>query len=335
MNILITSVGRRSYMLEYFKKELSKIGGRVYALNSERTYALTLADAYEISPSIYESGYIDFVLSFSKRNNVSAVISLFDIDLPILSKHKKLFKENKICLVLSDWEFVSMCNDKWKTYQYLTSNGFLTPKTYSSLAAFNEDRKNNQITFPVIVKPRWGMGSIGVQKACNENELNFYYYKVLDTIKNSYLNLESRVDFDSAVIIQEYLEGDEFGIDVFNDFSGKNLAVVPKKKIAMRAGETDIAQVVNNKKLLELGTRLSHITRHIANLDVDCFEQKGEFYVLEMNARFGGQYPFSHASGVNFPKVIVDLLLGNPVDINDITFKEVLASKDIQIRTYE
>src|SRR5690554_429668 len=132
MNILLTSVGRRSYMIEYFKEALEG-KGLVHAANSELTYALTLADQKTITPPIYDETYIDFLLKYCKENNIKAIISLFDIDLPVLSKNKQLFKEEGINIVVSDFWVTETCNDKWLTYQFLRDNYIQTPKSYISL----------------------------------------------------------------------------------------------------------------------------------------------------------------------------------------------------------
>lgn len=88
MNILLTSAGRRTYMIQYFKKALKGLG-LVHASNSVFTYTLSQADKYVITPQIYDDGYIEFLLAYCRKENVSAIISLFDIDLPILAKNKK------------------------------------------------------------------------------------------------------------------------------------------------------------------------------------------------------------------------------------------------------
>ena len=331
MNILITSVGRRSYMVEYFKDAL-ETNDKVFAVNNEETYALTLADKYELCPPIYDEKYIDFILNFCLKNNVDAIISLFDIDLPVLAKNKNLFDEQGIILLISEFSFVEICNDKWLTYKFLVDNGFKTPKTYLSLNNAKDAIKAEELNYPLIVKPRWGMGSLGVNMADDEEELDFYYKKTAKTIQNSYLKYESQVDLNNAVVIQEKLGGEEYGLDVHNSLKGEYIATVPKKKIAMRAGETDIAKVLLDDQLIAFGKMLSSRTRHIGNLDVDIFKVSDDIYILEMNARFGGQYPFSHLAGVNFPKVIVDQLKNKPVSKEDLTFSEATGSKDFSLQ---
>ncbi len=309
MNILLTSVGRRSYMVSYFKEALNG-NGEMHASNSVETYSMKLADKSVITPLIYDESYIDFILSYSVKNKIKAIIPLFDIDLPILAKNKLRFEEKGINVIVSSFEVTQICNDKWHTYHFLKKQGFQTPKTYITLNECIQAIENGEITYPLIIKPRWGMGSIGVFQADNNDELSVFYKKTQNIIFNSYLKYESNFEAESSMIIQEKLIGEEYGIDVFNDLNKKFLACIPKKKLEMRAGETDIAEIVENTVLFEIGEKLSKSLKHVANLDVDCFKVGNKYFVIELNCRFGGQYPFSHIAGANFPKAIVNMLSG-------------------------
>lgn len=314
MNILLTSAGRRTYLIDYFKKAIGN-KGMVFASNSQYTYSLSHADKYAITPNIYDEGYIQFLIDYCKANKISAIISLFDIDLPILAAKKEKFKENGITVVVSDADVIDICNDKWKTYCFLKENGINTPRTYLHQEEIIDEVAKGNIVFPVIIKPRWGMGSIGIYQATNEQELKVLSQKLRREIFNTYLKYESSADIEDCILYQEKINGDEYGIDVFNDLNGKLVAVVAKKKIAMRAGETDIAETVSPLPFENIANKLSTKLGHIANLDVDCFmTEKGKIYVLELNCRFGGQYPFSHLAGVDFPKQIIEWINGNPTE---------------------
>ncbi|AKB23274.1 ATP-grasp domain-containing protein [Methanosarcina sp. WH1] len=313
MNILLTSVGRRTYLVKYFKDALNNVG-LVYAANSNQTYAMQIADKSICTPLIHDPVYIDYLRGYCLKNEIKAIVPLFDIDLPILANSKKKFNEQGIQVVVSNYETTQICNDKWKTYKFLTSIDIPTPMSFISIKDCLESINNNTICFPLIIKPRWGMGSIGIYQADNLSELEILYQKTKRDILNTYLKYESCVDLESSIIIQEKLLGDEYGLDVFNDLNGNFLTCIPKQKIAMRAGETDSAIIVENKDLFELGENIAIKLKHVANLDVDCFLVKGTYYVLEMNCRFGGQYPFSHLAGANFPKAIINMLRGERVN---------------------
>jgi carbamoyl-phosphate synthase large subunit len=319
MNILLTSAGRRTYMIEYFKNALNG-SGLVFASNSVLTYSLMKADDYILTPDIYEENYIDFLLDYCKEKSVTAIIPLFDIDLPVLSKNKKRFDNNGIRLIVSSERSIEICNDKWQTYQFLCSIGLNHPKTYISIKECMESIEQGEIYFPLIIKPRWGMGSIGILEVDSFDELDFMYKKLKRNILNTYLKFESEQDINACIIIQQKVIGKEYGLDILNDLDGNYTATVAKQKLAMRAGETDIAQIVENTFFLETSKIISQSLKHIGNLDVDCFvSDNGDIYILEMNCRFGGQYPFSHLSGVDFPAQIVRWLEGLPIDEKLIT----------------
>lgn len=313
INILLTSVGRRTYIVSYFKDALNGIG-QVHAANSEESYSMRIADKSILTPLIYDERYINFLLSYCIENNIKAIIPLFDIDLPILAKNKSKFSDYGIQVVVSDFETTQICNDKWMTYYFLRKNGFATPASYLRMDDCKKAFEIQDIHFPVITKPRWGMGSIGIFQADNMKELSVFYERTKKSIFDSYLKYESLNDLENSVIIQEKLLGVEFGLDIFNDLKGNFLTCVPKKKLAMRAGETDSAEIVDNAELLKLGKSLAQKLKHIGNLDVDCISIGDSYFVFDLNCRFGGQYPFSHLAGANFPKAIINMLKGDNVD---------------------
>ncbi|HIT84333.1 MAG TPA: ATP-grasp domain-containing protein [Candidatus Ornithomonoglobus intestinigallinarum] len=332
MNILLTSVGRRSYLAEYFKAALGS-GGEVHVSNStDVSPAFMFADRCVVTPLIYDKEYIPFLLNYCRENKIDGVIPLFDINVPVLSRHKESFEKNGTRVIAADAETAAVCNDKYRAYKWLKERGFDVPKTYLSAEEFNEDIKNKAVSYPAIVKPRWGMGSLGVYRADNEEELKVFHNKALSQIKETYLKYESAADISSAVIIQEMLTGREYGLDIINDLNGRHINTVVKEKRAMRSGETDCAVTVNNIELKKLGARLAAQTKHCADMDADVFESEGRYYILDMNARFGGGYPFSHAAGKDLPKAIVSWLGGGDgaAFVRGERFS-VLSHKDIRI----
>ncbi len=335
MNILLTSVGRRTYMIDYFKHAL-KDNGLVHASNSDLTYSMKIADKFVVTPSIYDSTYIDFLISYCVKNDIKAIISLFDIDLPILAKNKEEFLKNEINVVISDYEITQLCNDKWLTFNFLKENKFNVPVSCIKINECKKLIEKRVLKFPLILKPRWGMGSIGIYEADNLNELEILYNIVKRIILNSYLKFEAQIDMENCVIIQEKLNGVEYGLDILNDLKGKFINSIPKLKLAMRAGETDGAIIVENNHLFNLAKKLSDKLKHVGNLDVDCFKVGNEFYILEMNCRFGGQYPFSHLAGVDFPKAIINMLENKKIE-NDLVTPKVGVNgiKEIVLKIYE
>lgn len=316
MNILLTSVGRRSYLVDYFKEAVGATGS-VFTANSEKlTSGMAVSDKSFVVSRVDNSNYISDILKICQENDVGLVVSLFDIDLPYLANAKEQFKELGIELVVSEPWVVQVANDKWETYKFFKQGGFKVPETFLTIDDALSSLKEEQISFPLIVKPRWGMGSISLFRADNIEELSFFYSYSIKKVQESYLNILSSAELNKSVIIQECIDGDEYGLDVFNDLKGNYLITVPKKKIAMRAGETDIAIAVEDEHLLQLGKELAGCFHHPGNIDVDIFKGRdGKLYILEVNARFGGGYPFSHSFGTNMVQAIVDEVNGQPPSV--------------------
>ena len=320
MNVMLTSVGRRAYMVKYFKRVLGN-EGKVYVCNSDdKSIAFKYADEKVISPLIYDKNYIPFLLEYCKENAVDVVISLFDIDLLILARHKKEFEKIGTKVIVSDPQIVEVCNDKWKTYNFLKDNEISTPRSFLNMREVIEKIEVGELNYPIIVKPRYGCGSISVAIAYDEDDLRYLTKKANKDIVHSYLKYESSVT-EEKIIYQECLEGQEYGADIINDLHGVTQNVIVRKKIAMRSGETDIAQLVDEPIIKDILFKLGKLTKHIANMDCDVFLVNGVPYVLEMNARFGGGYPFSHMGGCDLPKAIVKWTEGKSVDKSVISAK--------------
>lgn len=336
INILLTSVGRRSYLVQYFKEALAGHGAVHVSNSTSICPAFQFADYSIVTPLIYDSEYIPFLLDYCKRNHISAVLSLFDVDLPVLAANRMAFKEIGVELLVSDKNVIDICNDKWLAYLFLKEHGFHVVPSFCNFEDAKTALDNGIAKFPFIIKPRWGMGSIGIYEVWNMKELETIYQMVFRNISSSYLKYESTQDMNHCVLFQQKITGQEYGLDVINNLDGEYIHTVIKKKIAMRSGETDCAITEENAILSALGHKLSKQLKHIGNLDVDVFlTDTNTPYVLEMNARFGGGYPFSHAAGVNLPKAIVSWLRNEPTLPEWFHAKpNIMAQKDIQIITF-
>ncbi|MFZ7133441.1 MAG: ATP-grasp domain-containing protein [Eubacteriales bacterium] len=332
LRILLTSVGRRSYLVKYFQEAL-KNNGEVYVSNSSPlSPAFITTKKSVVTPLIHDNSYIPFLLAYCKDNKIDVLIPLFDIDLPVLAAHKHEFIDIGVDVIVSSERVINTCNDKWETYLFCQKNGLHTPKTFLTIeSAFQAIAKGN-LRFPVIIKPRWGMGSIGIFEANDNSELEILYKLVKDRIIRTYLKNQSFGDQDLIVIIQEKLNGVEYGLDIINDLQGNYQNAIIKQKHAMRAGETDCAETVVNDNLSQFATKIGQTLQHVANLDVDVFLVGDTPHLLEMNARFGGGYPFSHVAGANLPLAIINWIRGEQVGKELLSVKPgVLAHKDINL----
>ena len=313
MNILFTCAGRRTYLLKYFKENMAE-GDKVVATDMQLSApALQAADVKIKVPAVYDPEYINITLDVCKEQKIDALISLNDLELPILAENKAKFEALGVKVIVSDPQVIDIAFDKYKTAQWVESLGLVAPKTYVRLADVKEALAKGEIEFPLFMKPRWGSGSIGLESIADMEELDIYYNLLMKKIKKTILATASVGD--EYIMIQEKLTGSEFGLDIMNDLTGKNVAVSVKQKLAMRAGETDKAVTVDLPEVREMGKKIGEALGHIGNLDVDIMQRAdGAYCVLELNPRFGGGYPFSYEAGVNMPKAIIQWVKGEEVD---------------------
>lgn len=310
-NILFTCAGRRNYLINYFKEAL-KGNGKVIAVDMTMSApAMVDADLALLVPSIYDDNYISTLKSIIHTHNISAVISLNDLELPILSKYKKEIETTGTKVIISNEKVIDIAFDKVKTTTFIESIGLRTPKTFTSLDKAVKAFNNNKLHFPLVVKPRWGSASIGIDFPENIEELNLAYKLQQLKLKKSILSTASQSDFENAILIQEKISGIEYGLDILNDFNGNYVGTFVRQKISMRSGETDKAISVIDPMFEKLGKTISENLKHIGNLDCDVFFINNQLYILEINPRFGGGYPFSHEAGINTAAIYIEWLNGN------------------------
>lgn len=314
MNILFTCAGRRTYLLKYFKEQLGDSGLVVAADMQLTAPALTAADIKEQVPAVYADDYIGRTLDICLRHGIKGLICLNDLELPILAANRQRFEEIGVKVIVSAPEVIDICFDKYRTAKYVESLGLGTPNTFVSLSKAQAALHEGILSFPLVLKPRWGSGSIGIEFVNSLEELEEVYAMLLKKVRKTILATASKGG--EYILIQQKIDGQEYGMDVMNDLEGNHRAVSVKKKLSMRAGETDKAQTVDNADIRAIGHTLGINLRHIGNLDVDIFEKDGTYYVLELNPRFGGGFPFSYEAGVNFPGAIIEWLKGNEIDEN-------------------
>ena len=158
---------------------------------------------------------------------------------------------------------------------------------------FYAEKEKGDISYPVFVKPVKGSASMHINNVTSDEELEVLF------------------DLYDDLMIQEFMHGQEYGADVYIDMiTGKVSTMFVKKKIKMRAGETDKSVSVKDERLFELITRFVETCGFKGIIDIDIFEIGGEYYISEVNPRFGGGYPHAYESGVNVPALIFQNLRG-------------------------
>lgn len=297
MNILILSAGTRNKVVQYFVKALEDKGKVIATDMSNLAPAIYDADKYYIVPRMTEEGYIDVILDICKKEKISGVLSLIDPELSLLAENKENFEAVGTKVIGSSYELCEMSLDKMKMFEWLTSHNYKCANSYMDKGQFFKDVDDGEITYPVFVKPARGSASIAISKVYDKETIELLF------------------SHDEGLMIQEFLDGQEIGADVYIDMiSGEIVSIFTKKKIKMRAGETDKAVSFKDDKLFELIKRFVSEAGYRGQIDIDIFDIDGEYYISEVNPRFGGGYPHAYESGADHMKLIVNNLNGKAND---------------------
>ena len=183
MNILFSCAGRRTYLLKYFKEALQNEGLIVATDMQLSAPALSVADRVEQVPPVYADNYIEVVLGVCLKYDIKALISLNDLELPILSAHREEFENAGVALIVSSDKVINICFDKFRTAQYIESLGLNTPKTFINYQEALNAIDKGELSFPLVLKPRWGSGSIGIEFVEDKEEMDIVYHLLLKKVK--------------------------------------------------------------------------------------------------------------------------------------------------------
>jgi carbamoyl-phosphate synthase large subunit len=192
-------------------------------------------------------------------------------------------------VLLSNKDALQICSDKFNTHKFFTENGVKTPSTWLA------SDLHGDVSFPLFVKPCFGMGSQGAKKVVLAVEL------------------DSALGYNQDMIVQQYISGIEYTLDVLADFEGKVLAVVPRERLEVRSGEVSKGKTVDRPDLIEQAVYIVEKLGAIGPLTLQCIDTGSDVYWIEINPRFGGGVPLAIKAGVDYPYILYKLMCGEKV----------------------
>ena len=292
-NILILAAGTRNKVVQAFREAFRGNGTVVAADASPLGPAIYDADKYYIVPPITASGYIDRILEICRAEQISGVLSLIDPELSLLAANEDRFREAGVTVIGSSYELCERSLDKYQMYLWLKEHGYACARSWMDREAFYRAADAGEIAYPVFVKPAKGSASISISKAFDRETVELLF------------------THEDGLMVQEFLDGQEIGADVYIDLiSGEVVSIFTKKKIKMRAGETDKAVSFKDEKLFALIERFVRESGFRGQIDIDIFDVGGVYYISEVNPRFGGGYPHAYACGCDHMTLILNNLRG-------------------------
>src|SRR5690554_7038925 len=311
MNILLTCAGRRHYLATYFNQALGQ-SGRVVGTDMDLSApALQACDVARQVPGVFDPGYLDALKKVILEENIHMVFSLNDLEVGLLAENREaLEQETGATLYVPPVQTLEVCADKWRTFEFAQEIGVAAPETFLTVAGAINALELGRVQFPLIIKPRWGSASIGLYVVETREDLKAGFEACRKAVAKSALSSLGAEDF---VIVQEVIQGPEYGVDILYGRQENYIGFTAKKKLAMRAGETDKAVTVDAEPFREIVARIAGALPHRGNLDCDFLERDGKYYLLEFNPRFGGGYPFTHLAGADHVRMLLDDYQGLPL----------------------
>lgn len=288
--ILFTSVGRRVELVQQFRKAADRLHKSIKIIGADLATdapALFYCDEQIQVCRIHAPEYIPQLLSICKEKKVDLLIPTIDTDLLLLSKNRQLFEDNGTKVLISAEDKIAICRDKRFTSEFFVTCGVKAPMPVDKV----EDYKQG---FPAFIKPKDGSSSINAYKVNNEQDLLLYSQKIED------------------YIIQPFVEGKEYTIDVLCDFQGNPIYITPRERVAVRSGEVLKTKIVQDPVMVEECQRIIRGFSPVGPITVQFIQDchSGENYYIEINPRFGGGAPLSMMAGADGAQALLRLLDG-------------------------
>ena len=290
MKLLFTSVGRRVELMQVFRAAANKLGAdlTIYGADiTESAPALFFCDRTVIVPRIKTPEYIPALLEICSNEKIDALIPTIDTDLLILAENKEQFAKIGTKVLISAPDKVALCRDKRFTADYFHSVGLESPEPVDAVDFYKGG-------FPAFIKPKDGSSSVFAYKVNNQEELLSYAAQVPD------------------YIIQPFIQGTEYTVDIFCDLEGNPVYITPRIRQAVRAGEVLKTQISQDPRIIEEMQRLIRDYKPCGGITVQLIRQEstGKDYYIEINPRFGGGAPLSMMAGADAAEALLRILSG-------------------------
>jgi carbamoyl-phosphate synthase large subunit len=303
LNVLITAASRRVALVRGFQRALLRPNttGKVIVTDiNPLSPAVHIADrAYRV-PLSSDPGYLDEIRAICESQDIRLIVPTIDDEVPLFAAARADFEAAGIRVAVPSPRTAEVCVDKYATSRRLRMAGVAVADTWLP-AKLPVDP-----VFPLFIKPRDGRGGVQAFAVRNPEELRFF----LGYVHNP--------------VVQTYLDGPEFTLDLLCDFEGRPLSVVPRERVVIRSGVIDRGRTVNDPALISLALTCAKVFQFAGAVNIQCRVVQGVPTVFEINPRFAGGIPLTLAAGADFPGMLVDLALNRPVSPSIGAFKAEL-----------
>lgn len=288
--ILFTGVGRRIELIQAFRSAALNLDIKLKIYGTDITPtapALFFCDHARKVCRVKDPNYIPQLLDICKQDRIDLVIPTIDTDLLLLSQSTERFAAVNTKVMISTPDKIAVCRDKNLTFDFFKECGVKAPETFN-------DYKKYQGPFPCFIKPKDGSSSINAFKVTDKSQLSMYAEKMDD------------------YIIQPFIQGTEYTVDIFCDFDGNPVFITPRIRLAVRSGEVSKTKIVNDRKILDETYKIIEKFKPCGPMTVQLIRQDETLddYFIEINPRYGGGAPLSMKSGARSAESVLQILSG-------------------------
>ena len=294
MNILFLAPAWKASLIKAFQeaRKSKKLNVRLIAADSDAlSSSIYFADRFHIVPMFYSSDFNFHFLDLCKKEKITAIVPLSNKAIAALENLRPDLKNMGVLPVISSTETIHICLNKWETYRFCRNHSIPVPET----VLYDMENYDIPIEFPLFLKKRMGEGSN-----------NTYLIKTKEQLK--------ALQLDEEYIIQKYIEGTEYTIDVLSSFGGEPLSVVPRERLAVRGGEVLKGKTVHNPELIQWGVDIASKLKICGPANIQCIKDRhGIYFFTDINNRFGSGAVLSFAAGAHHPEMLIELIKGKKV----------------------
>jgi len=289
VSVLITAASRRVPLVRAFRAAVEKLGkGRVITTDiNPLSPALYFGHKHHIVPLTTDRYYIPIIESICDVEDVNLIIPTIDDELPIFGRARKQFADLDIRVAISSEKTGLICNDKYATWKFCRDNEIAAPET-----RLGSDVEAHELRYPVIVKPRFGRGSVNVFTVRNAEQLKLF------------------LNYVSDPVVQDFVDGTEFTVDLLADFDGRVISAVPRERLVIRAGVSDKGVTRKNQAVMDFAIDVAERLQIVGAANIQCKWDGNQATLIEVNPRFSGGIPLTMAAGADFASWLVQMTAG-------------------------
>jgi carbamoyl-phosphate synthase large subunit len=243
-------------------EELQSAGVEIIGIDSNPlSFSLYLLKKSYVVPRGDNPNFIKEMLKIIDKEQPDAILSGPEEELLTLSKNKGRIEERGTLLLCPDYEYVEICADKKKTYEVFNRIKIPSPMIFDDTSL---------VEFPCIIKPRFGRGSSNIYVAKEEEDLRFYLKKIEEPV------------------IQEFVQGEEYTVDILADKDGSDLSIVPRLRLHTESGISVKGKTVYDNEIIDYSKRIAKKLKLFGPSCIQCIRNDDGVKFIEVNTRFGG-----------------------------------------------